>query len=337
MKKNKFEYCVAIRTLGTGGEKYRQEIESLHRQTIKPKRILVFLAEGYQRPDFQIGIEEYVPVHKGLVHQRAASLQGVDTEYLLILDDDIYFPEDSVERLYDTMIAHEADCIAPETFNNQNLTFTQRIGYYMANGTVARGNDGWAAKILRNGSFSFNSKPNKHGVYLTQSFPGTACFCKTKAFEGIHYEDELWIDQFPAGTFGEDQVMAYKFHLNGYKVLSVYDTGILHLDAGTNNVHDKPYKKIKYRALSYYMTWYRTCYDLECNSFFDRFLCILAYLWRFILGLCTRMVYSIVKLQPKHIVAFLHGNVEGLFFARSGKYKSLNNYVLNNKIENTDV
>lgn len=56
---NKFEYSVAIRTLGTGGEKYRKEIESLHSQTIKPKNIFVFIAEGYKRPDFQIGIEKY--------------------------------------------------------------------------------------------------------------------------------------------------------------------------------------------------------------------------------------------------------------------------------------
>ena len=89
MNKQKFEYSVAIRTLGTAGDMYRKELESLHNQTVKPRHIFVFLAEGYKRPDFQVGMEEYVPVHKGLVHQRAASLQGVDTEYLLILDDDI--------------------------------------------------------------------------------------------------------------------------------------------------------------------------------------------------------------------------------------------------------
>lgn len=328
MKNNNFEYSVAIRTLGTGGDKYRKEIESLHRQTIKPKHIFVFIAEGYKRPDFQIGIEEYIPVHKGLVHQRAVSLQGVDTEYVLILDDDIYFPDDAVEKLYEKMKMYEADCIAPETFNNQNLSIFSKVAYYLANGVSSRKDDEWAIKIMRNGTFSFNSKPKKQGVYLTQSFPGTACLCKTETFRKIHYEDELWIDQFPAGTFGEDQVMSYKLYKNHYKVLMAYDTGILHLDAGTNNVHEKPYNKIKYRALSYYMTWYRTCYDLKDNNSLEKFFCILAYLWRFILGLCTRIAYSIIKLHPKYLIAYVHGNIEGLIFAKGRKYKDLNNFIL---------
>ncbi|MCF0243800.1 MAG: glycosyltransferase [Bacteroidaceae bacterium] len=327
MSKN-FEYSVAIRTLGTGGEKYRQEIESLHNQTVKPKHIFVFIAEGYPRPDFQVGIEEYVPVHKGLVHQRAASLQGVDTEYLLILDDDIYFPDDAVEKLYDAMIARNADCIAPETFNNENMNLVHKLGYYAANGVIARGDDEWAIKIMRNGTFSFNGSPKKGGVYLTQSFPGTACFCRTEAFRGIHYENELWIDQFPAGTFGEDQVMAYKFHRNGYKVLTAYDTGILHLDAGTNNVHEKPYHKIKFRAMSYYLTWHRTRYAVKGNSFGEKFLCSCAYLWRFFMGCCTRVIYSLVRLQPKHLIAYIHGNLAGIGFVWTKEYRSLCNFLL---------
>lgn len=328
MDNQKFQYSVAIRTLGTAGDMYRQELESLHRQTVKPKHIFVFLAEGYKRPDFQVGIEEYVPVHKGLVHQRAASLQGVDTDYVLILDDDIYFPDDAVEKLYDTMSAHNADCIAPETFNNAGMSWVQKLGYYMANGVVTRKDDDWAIKIMRNGTFSFNGNPKKGGVYPTQSFPGTACFCKTKAFRAIHYEHELWIDQFPAGSFGEDQIMSYKLHKNGFKVLMAHDTGILHLDAGTNNVHVKPYKKIKYRALSYYMTWYRTCYDLKGNSRLEKSLCTLAFAWRFSLGVCTRVLYSILKLHPKYLVAYVHGTFKGIMFALGDEYKSLNNFIV---------
>lgn len=328
MSNHDFEYCVAIRTLGTGGDKYRQELESLHKQTVRPKHIFVFLAEGYKRPDFQVGMEEYVTVHKGLVHQRAASLQGVDTEYVLILDDDIFFPDDAVEKLYDTMTARNADCIAPETFNNVGMSWFGKLGYYMANGVVPRGDDDWAIKIMRNGTFSFNGNPRKGGIYPTQSFPGTACLCKTKAFRDIHYEHELWIDQFPAGTFGEDQIMSYKLHKNGFKVLMAHDTGILHLDAGTNNVHNKTYKKIKYRALSYYMTWYRTCYDLKGNSRVEKSLCVLAFLWRFALGTLTRVLYSIVKFQPKHLVAYVHGTFNGMAYAGSKEYKSLNNFIL---------
>ncbi|MDE6273179.1 MAG: glycosyltransferase [Muribaculaceae bacterium] len=328
MSNRNFEYSVAIRTLGTGGEKYRQELESLHRQTIKPKHIFIYLAEGYKRPDFQVGIEEYIPVHKGLVHQRAASLQGVDTDYILILDDDIFFPDDGVEKLYESMIAHGADCIAPETFNNAGMSQFMKLGYYMANGVVARPDDDNAIKIMRNGTFSFNRNPKKGAVSPTQSFPGTACLCKTEAFRKIHYEDELWIDQFPAGTFGEDQIMSYKLHKNGYKVVMAHDTGILHLDAGTNNIHNKTYKKIKFRALSYYMTWYRTCYDLKGNNALEKFRCILAFSWRFGLGTLTRALFSIAKFQPKHLIGYIHGTLKGIAFAQSKEYKAQKNFII---------
>ena len=41
------EYTAVIRTLGKAGEKYRCLLDSLVNQTIKPSRILVYIAEGY--------------------------------------------------------------------------------------------------------------------------------------------------------------------------------------------------------------------------------------------------------------------------------------------------
>ena len=51
-----FEYCAAIRTLGTAGDKYLQTLKSLQSQTIPPKKILVYIAEGYDLPKETIGI-----------------------------------------------------------------------------------------------------------------------------------------------------------------------------------------------------------------------------------------------------------------------------------------
>ena len=56
--KEKFEYSVAIRTVGKAGEKYLQELRSLHQQTVKPKHIFVHLAHGFDRPKEQVGMEE---------------------------------------------------------------------------------------------------------------------------------------------------------------------------------------------------------------------------------------------------------------------------------------
>lgn len=49
------EYTVAIRTLGKAKEKYQCLLDSLVNQTIKPSRILVYIAEGYAIPKETIG------------------------------------------------------------------------------------------------------------------------------------------------------------------------------------------------------------------------------------------------------------------------------------------
>lgn len=63
-------YSVAIRTLGTSAEKLVQELESINSQTVQPDKVVIYIAEGYKRPDFQIGKEEYVWVKKGMVADR---------------------------------------------------------------------------------------------------------------------------------------------------------------------------------------------------------------------------------------------------------------------------
>ena len=82
------EYSVAIRTLGTAGEKYQRLLESLERQTVPPKQIVVYIAEGYPLPEETIGKEQYVYVRKGMVAQRALRYDEIDTEYILFLDDE---------------------------------------------------------------------------------------------------------------------------------------------------------------------------------------------------------------------------------------------------------
>lgn len=86
------EYTAVIRTLGKAGEKYQCLLDSLVNQTIKPSRILVYIAEGYAIPKETIGWEEYIYVKKGMVAQRALDYREVETEYILFLDDDVYLP-----------------------------------------------------------------------------------------------------------------------------------------------------------------------------------------------------------------------------------------------------
>ena len=144
--KNNFQYSVAIRTVGKAGEKYIQELESLHAQTIKPSHIYVHLAHGFERPNVQVGIEEYIDTPKGLVHQRAAA-NMVEEEYVLIIDDDVYFPKDAVEKMHRALVEYNADGIAPDTFPSQDLSLISKIGAYVSNTVRERKNDGCAIRI----------------------------------------------------------------------------------------------------------------------------------------------------------------------------------------------
>ena len=56
--------------------------------------------------------------------------------------------------------------------------------------------------------------------------------CRKRAMIDIHFEEELWMDKLPY-ALGDDQVMYYKMYRHGYKILTVYDSGIVHLDAGS--------------------------------------------------------------------------------------------------------
>lgn len=150
----KFEYCAAIRTLGTAGDKYYQTLLSLKQQTIPPKKILVYIAEGYPLPKETIGIEQYVYVKKGMIAQRALPYKEVDTEYILLLDDDLAFPSSMVEKLFGEMQKCDADVISPNVFPNHNMTVLQKLYSIFFVGTFPMKSDKYAFKIRKNGCYS---------------------------------------------------------------------------------------------------------------------------------------------------------------------------------------
>ena len=92
------EYTAVIRTLGTAGSKYQKLLDSLVAQTLRPSKIIVYIAEGYPLPKETVGIEEYIYVKKGMVAQRALQYKEVNTEYILFLDDDLVLHAEAEDR-----------------------------------------------------------------------------------------------------------------------------------------------------------------------------------------------------------------------------------------------
>ena len=227
------EYSVAIRTLGTAGEKYQRLLESLERQTVPPKQIVVYIAEGYPLPEETIGKEQYVYVRKGMVAQRALRYDEIDTEYILFLDDDLVLGPDTVESMYEAMVQSGADVVAPDIFRNSGRGMMSRMLMFLSGRMVARHDDGrWGYKVMRNAGYSYNRNPKKK-VYMSQTNAGACLLCRKSDFLSIRFDEELWLDN-QGYALGEDQTMYYKMYRKGLKVATLYDCDIEHLDAGDN-------------------------------------------------------------------------------------------------------
>ena len=168
------DYCACIRTLGKAGDKYQILLDSLKRQTIQPKKILVYIPYGYELPKETIGVEQYVRCEKGMVHQRSLPFDEVDTIWIFFLDDDVFMEDDTVERLFSGLEAEHGDAISADTFPIQNSGWSRRLraaGRF----TFPRFDDGWAIKHWRNCAHTYNVHPSK-SVLPSQSAGGPTLF-----------------------------------------------------------------------------------------------------------------------------------------------------------------
>lgn len=315
------KYSVVIRTLGTAGEFYQKTLDSISCQSIKPESIIIYLAEGHNEPKETIGIERIVRVSKGMVAQRALSYDEIQSEYILFLDDDVYLPKNAVETLYKELTENKGDVIAPIVFDNKGASTKEKIIRSIMGREVCRPWDGkWANKVLLTAGFSYNNRPSK-AVYDSQTNAGPCFFCKKETFLNLHFEDEMWLEKTPY-AFPEDQVMFYKMYRLGNKVLSTYDTGIIHMDASTtvSNSEEKTLKIIYSEYRNKLIFWHRFIY--LPSGHLKRFLATLAISYAFGLQFVK---YSLLKLKGNKAYAdnFVSGLRDGTKFLKSEEYKKL--------------
>lgn len=241
-------------------------IHSLKRQTIPAEKILVYLAEGYKRPDC-ICDEEYIVCRKGMAAQRALPFSEISSEYILLCDDDLFLKPDAVQKLFDALEEESADCISPNVFPNHEMPLKSKIINMAYYGTFPSFSRKWAFRIRRSSYYSYCSRPSS--VMLAQSCAGPCILIKKSVNDALHYEEELWLDQVPY-TSGQDQVFAYKLFRYGYKMLIHYQAGVEHCDARTGHVKDEKLADYNKRFLRY-IIWFRTIYmpDKGLNRVLD--------------------------------------------------------------------
>lgn len=268
-------YCAVIRTLGRGGEKYQQLLNSLVSQSIPPHKILVYIADGYPLPKETVGYETYIRCPKGMVAQRSLSFKEVDSDYILFCDDDIKLEESAVEKLFAEMQITGTDCISPNTFPNHKMSLQDKVKtcFY---GVYPRFPDGYAFRINQyTGKYSYNNSPIG-GVLPSDSAAGPCALLRKSTYKAIHFDDERWLDSFSYALW-DDQLFYYKMTLMGFKVAVSFDIDIKHLDGKTAK-HGDTLKEadLNVRILDF-MIWYRMCFNLQKNSPIKKALCACAW------------------------------------------------------------
>lgn len=318
-----FEYCAAIRTLGTAGEKYQVLLDSLDRQTIKPKKILVYIPYGYKLPKETIGWEEYVRCPKGMITQRSLSFDEIDTEYILFCDDDLWLANDFVQEMFKGLVENKGDCIAPDVFLPQKMSMKEKFKKAILAYDFPRRNDGWAFKIMKNGNYTYNSNP-RNKVLPSESAAGACILVSKTVYNAIHFEDERWMESF-GYPLGEDTLFSYKIYLYGYKLYIGYDMGIKHLDAGAGS-KTLPKDWIRNNMALSVVIPHRLVFGKEGASYLERVECVCSCLMKlFEQGIIT-VLYAFFKEKRVVIKDIFKGLIDGVKYVHSPEYQEIPKY-----------
>ena len=320
-------YSIAIRTLGTAGEKFREALISVTRQTVQPERVLVCIADGYPRPDFTVGREEYVWVQKGMVAQRIRPYDEISSDVILLLDDDVLLASDSAERMLKALEEHDADGVGADTFQNQLLPTGAKLRAAVVNWVFPHRSRKWAFKMHGHGSFSYNNRPNR-GFYWSQSCAGNAMMWRLSAYRQLHLEDEMWLDEFPF-AYGDDMVESYKLHRNGFRLGVLYDSGCVHLDGGSSSGSFRGGPQWMHtRTLASFVGWWRTIFQPSRPASAERLIAVSSFLVKTVWLFGVMCGLSLCRLTPRYVVSYVRGLIDGWRFVHTEKFKALRPYVL---------
>lgn len=319
-------YSIAIRTLGTAGDKFREELESIAAQTVPPERVLVFIADGYNRPAFTVGKEEYVWVRKGMVAQRVIECDDIEGDCILMLDDDVLLAPDSAEKMLRAMKEYDALCVGADVFQNHRMPFKTKLFAALTNLVLTHLCRKWAFKIRRNGSFSYNARP-KEAFLWSQSCGGPAMLWRKDALRAIRLQDELWLDKL-GFAYGDDMLESYKLHLSTHRLGVLYDAGITNLDAqSSSGAFKKGPEYFHTRTKAMFMVWWRTCLKNGKDTVWSRFLAATAFLLKALWLIPVMTAVAIAKRNFRVLSSYFRGLRDGWKEVHSPEFQNLPPYI----------
>lgn len=303
-------YSIAIRTLGTAGEKFREELLSIARQTVRPEKVVVYIAEGFPRPEFTVGDEEYVWVRKGMMAQRVLPYDEISSDCILMLDDDVRLAGDCAEILLKSMEEKGADCVGADVFKNHRMSFGMKVRAAVSDLVFPHFSKKWAFKVRPDGSFSYNNNPEPR-YYMSQSAAGPIQLWKKQAFKDMRFEEELWLDQL-AFPFAEDRLMTYKLYLSGGILGVSYAAGVENLDGRTSSqAFKRSAEWVRTRTKASFMVWRKMCYRNGRDTFGTRIVAAAAFAFKSLWMLLLMTVLSVVRLSPGILSSYVLGWIDG--------------------------
>lgn len=320
-------YSIALRTLGTAGEKFRHELESIREQTVQPERVLVYIAEGYPRPQFAVGREEYVWVKKGMMAQRILRYDEIESDCILMLDDDVLMEPDSVERMLQAMEENNADAVGADVFKTHEMGFGMKAYAAITNLVFPHWSRKWAFKVHRNGSFSYNDHPSK-SFYWSQSCGGPIQLWKKKVWNNLHIEDELWLESlgFP---YGEDLVETFKLYSNGGRLGVMYDAGVTNLDAKSSSAGFRKSSEYNYtRTKALFMIWYRCLYRNGKDTVVSRLAAAIAFGFKSLWLIPVMFGAALIKWDGRFISSYFKGLIDGYKAVHTQEFRLIPKYCL---------
>ena len=321
-------YSVAIRTLGLDPQTLERVLRGVFAQTVRPEKVMVYIARGYRKPDFRVGSEEYVEVGKGMMRQRALDYKEITSDCILMLDDDLEMDPDVAGRLLKA-ISEGYDLVGCDVFKNHKMSLTAKVKAAVTN-LVRPHKRNYGFALTRSGSFLYPRHPEE-GVCDSDTCAGNIMMWRRQSLLGLRLTDEIWLDSL-GFAYGDDALISYKATANGLKVGVDFDAEVTNLDRRTSSdLYRRDPERYYIRAKAMTMTWWRMIYqplgrNVKGNPIVHG--CGLdKALWVSFL-----MIFqSIFSLSHRPFTATVRGIKDGAKEAENGVLASLPPYIISNK------